>query len=244
MKHKMAVGIAVLSSVFFACVLIRAPLSLASPFLPAGIKLAGCEGSLWQGRASALGVGGQIVQEDIRWHFLPSHLWQGHLAWEIQGKFNKENSQLTLKLGPTRIIADELRVVVPANPLFSQHDKLKGLKLGGLLHLQSTHLGSDQPGTLNGQLVNLFSALVPDQGALGSYRLALTLQPGLNGTWNIAPQQGVLGINGNGSLNLMQGHASGSLAFTPQGQALANLQPILAMLPKQGDAYTLQFAAR
>lgn len=243
MKPKMAVGIAVLSSIFLACVLIRAPLSLASPFLPAGIRLAGSEGSLWQGRASALGVGGQIIQEDIRWHFLPSHIWQGKLAWEIQGRFNTEKSQLILKLGPTRISADQLRVVLPANPLFNLHDKLKGLKLGGLLHLQSAHLSSDQSGTLDGQLVNLFSALVPDQGVLGSYRLSLTLQPGLNGKWRIAPQQGALALSGSGALNLMQGHASGSLVFKPQGQALASLKPILSTLPKQGDTYTLPFAA-
>ena len=244
MTHHKKLVYALLGCTAILFFLLQMPLSMGMGFLPQIIRLAGCEGTLWHGRAAALGINGQIVQQHLRWNFSPRQLLQGQLAWEVEGSFLQENSHLTLLLSPARLEVQKINLTLPAAPLMGLHAQLKGLKLGGLLHLQSTHLSSDQPGALNGQLDNLFSALVPDQGALGSYRLALTLQPGLNGTWNIAPQQGALGISGNGSLNLMQGQASGSLAFTPQGQASASLKPILALLPKQGDAYTLQFAAR
>lgn len=242
-RHK-KLAYALLGSTAMLFLLLQTPVSMGVGFLPPTVRLDGSEGTLWHGRAAALGINGQIVQQNLHWDFSPKQLWRGQLVWEVGGNFQQESSHLTLQLGPTRLDVQKIQLTLPASPLLGMHAQLKGLKLGGLLHLQSAQLSTDQSGTLNGQLDNLFSALIPDQGTLGSYRLALTLQPGLSGQWQLSPQQGALTMNGNGAFKLLQGNASGSLAFKPQGHALARLQPILAMLPKQGDTYTLRFATR
>lgn len=234
-----------LASVFAIFVVARLPVSLLGGwFLPDAIRLDGCEGTLWQGRAAAVGVNGQIVQQDLRWQFFPRHLLKGQLAWTVQGTFQQQNSQLSLQLGPTQIALQDIKLALPAGPLLAAHDRLKTLKLGGLLHVNSARLTSHQASTLEGRLENLFSPLAPNQGSLGSYRLALTLKPGLTGQWQVQPQQGALAIRGSGTLDLAQGMAGGSLAFTPQDDSLASLKPVLATLPSQNGAYTLNFSSR
>jgi len=241
-RHK-KLSYALLGIVFVLFALIQAPMSLVLGLLPSNLRIDGCEGTLWHGRAAAFGVDGQIVQQALRWNFSPRHLWQGQLAWSIQGSFQQHPSQLNLLLGPTQIAVQNIKLALPAGPLLGLHDRLKPLKLGGLLTLNSPHLALNQTATLNGRLENLFSPLAPTQGPLGSYRLALSLQPDQSGQWQVSPEQGLLSIRGTGTLNLAHGSASGALAFQPQGTALDSLKPVLASLPRQNNAYTLQFSA-
>lgn len=233
-----------LGGVFILLVLARAPVSLSLGLLPKEIRLAGCEGTLWQGRASALGINGQVLQENLRWNLLPAKLLEGRLAWDVHGAFNQEKSRLTLLLGPTQIAMQDIQLTLPAGPLLGLHARLRTLQPGGLLHLKSTQFALNQPSTLEGRLENLFSPLAPTSGPLGSYRLMLSTVPNQPVQWKISPQDGMLAIFGNGLIDTRQGTASGTLTFKPQEKAAASLKTLLAALPENGGSHTLNFASR
>lgn len=226
---------------FAGFALIRLPAALLAKGLPADIRLEACEGTLWQGRAAALGIRGQVVQQALRWQFSPRQLWQGQLRWDVHGSFGQIPSQLTLVAGPTRVSLQAVALTLPAAPLLGLHPKIQPLKLGGILQLNSPRLALDSPSSLDGQLRDLFSPLAPTSGTLGSYRFTLSHQPGQAGTWQVSPQQGSLAIRGNGQLDLTRASVRGTLSLVPQGKALDSLKPLLATLPSQNGAYTLSF---
>lgn len=244
MMRKKYLLVAALTGVFVLFAVIRTPASLALGLLPKEVRLDGCEGTLWQGRASALGIGGQVVQENVRWQFLPGQLRHGRLAWQIGGQFNHEEGKLTVALNTARITLHDAKLVLPAEPLFGLHDKLKMLRLGGYLRLETASFALDQPSSLQARLENLFSPLSPTTGPLGSYRIDLTMQPGQPAHWQVSPQEGILAISGNGSMNHQQGTLTGQLVFKPENKMAASLKPVLASLPNNADVYTLSFANR
>src|SRR5471032_3082646 len=104
MIRKHAVVIALVLGALLIFVVLRLPMSLVAGFLPATVRLEGCEGSIWGGRASALGLGGMVVQQDIAWQLHAESLLHGRLDWEINGKYAAESSRLTLAVSPTAIM--------------------------------------------------------------------------------------------------------------------------------------------
>lgn len=244
MMRKKTLLVATMTGMFALFAVIRAPASLAVDFLPKEVRLDGCEGTLWQGRASALGVGGQVVQANVTWKFLPGRLWQGKLDWQIGGQFDQEESKLGIALSPAGIALHDAKLVLPAGPLLGLHDKLKILHLGGRLRLETASFALGQASSLQARLENLFSPLTPTSGPLGSYRLELTSQPAQPAHWQISPQEGILAISGSGTLNYSQGSLVGQLVFKPENKMLDNLKPVLASLPNTAGSYTLDFASR
>lgn len=232
-------------TVFLGFALVRFPVALAAGFLPASLQLTGGEGSLWQGRASVLGLGGMVVQHDIAWQLQPQSLLRGQLVWEIKGKFATESSRLTLALSPGAVEVRDMQVALPLEPLLAQEAKLKPLRLGGMLKLNSAAFTPQRPSNLSARVENLFSALVPAIGALGSAQIQLAAQNQQAATWTARPMDGALAIIGEGTLDLKRGKVAGKLAFKPDNNLAGSLRPILSFLQSGANGeYTLQFPAR
>lgn len=228
--------------VFLVFALLRFPVSLAAGFLPATFKLTGAQGTLWHGRASALGLGGMVVQQDVVWQWQPQRLLHGQLAWEIRGQFAADSSRLTLALSPGAVEAREMHLALPLEPLLAQEAKLKPLRLGGILKLQSAVFTLQRPSELSARVENLFSALVPGIGALGNTQIQLSTPNSQAATWTVRPVDGPLAINGEGTLDLKRGTATGKLAFKPDSHLAGSLRPILSFLQSGANGeYTLQF---
>ncbi len=232
-------------AVLLVFALIRFPVALAAGWLlPEKIRLHGGEGTLWQGRASALGVGGMVVQQDIAWQLHPQSLLRGQLAWEIKGKFAAEHSRLNIALSPGAIELRDVHVALPLEPFLNQDAKLKPLRLGGLLKLGSTRFTPQRASEIVVRLENLFSALVPAIGALGTTEIKLATQTDQTAKWTAQPVEGALAIRGEGTFNPKRGTATGTLAFKPDEKLAGSLRPILSLLQQGANSeYTLALPA-
>ncbi len=228
-------------AVFSIFAILQLPMALvANSLLPEKIRLNGCEGTLWQGRASALGLGGMVLQQDIAWQLRLDGLLSGQLRWEIRGKFATEPSRLALVLSPTTITLRDVNVVLPLEPLLNQDSKLKPLRLGGMLKLSSAVFTPQQPSDVSIRMENLFSALVPATGSLGSTEIKLLTQTKQPATWAAQPREGALAISGNGTFDLKRNTASGKLVLKPDEKLAGSLRPILALLQQGTEGnYTL-----
>lgn len=235
-----------LALLFIGCALLRFPAAVAVAFLPKAIALDGSEGSLWEGRASALGWMGSIVQQDIRWSFRPDGLWHGQLRWDVRGQLGEEKSQLQLRAGLSDFGLYDAHLTLPAESFLAAEARLKPLRLGGLLRINAPRLalksGAEiQAAEISVQLESLFSSLLPALGKLGSATLKLTLENQL-WHWRVLPLQGQLLISGTGALSLHKQALQGELILQPEKALAARLQPLLPMLQKEGeDKYRLTF---
>lgn len=241
MIRKHAFVISILLSALILFIVIRMPMTLVAGLLPAKIRLVSCEGSLWQGRAAAVGLGGQVTQENVTWQFLPGALLAGKLGWAVNGKFNKQSSKLTLLLMPNDVEVRDVNLVLPAESLFNLHNQLKALRLGGLLHIQTSRFSLQSASTLNTRLEKLFSPLAPATGPLGNYHLELITHAGKAGEWQLQTQEGILAVSGQGTLDANKGTITGRLALKPQESTAANLRPMLALLQQGTEGnYTIE----
>jgi len=223
--------------VFCVFALIRLPASLLLSQLPPQIRMDGCEGTVWAGRATALGLGGQVLQQNIEWRFVPSALFSGRIGWAVQGRYRDDPSQLTVLLSPRQIEVRKLDLVIPLEPLLAQDPKLKTLRFGGILRINTASFVTGKPYTINARIENFFSALTSNAGPLGSYRMTLNMLPDQTGEWQLTHAEGVLSIRGQGRI-APQG-PQGRIMLKPDENAAGYLQTMLAMLPRDEDAYVL-----
>ena len=160
MNRKKGLIYAGLAATFTVFALARFPVALAADWLiPQKINLAGSEGSLWQGRASALGLDGMAVQQDIAWKFRPGDLARGQLAWDVSGKFAGDSSKLVLSVSPVSVELRDVQLALPLEPLLNLDAKLKSLRLGGMVKLRSASFSPLRPSQASVLLENVFSAL-------------------------------------------------------------------------------------
>lgn len=231
--------VVIMALVIFALFgLIRAPFSLVTLWLPKTVQLKNVEGSLWDGRASAIGVGGMIVQERVEWHFRPKTLLSGALTWAVSGRFGDKTSRLNISLGAGGAALSEVNVFLPLEPLAALHPKLKTAQLGALLHATASRLNSNAPIKAVLDVDRAFSALVPQAGPLGSYRLELDAGADGKGRWTLTSAPGLLGATGQGQFDLRRSQVDGQLVLTPSAP-IAGLSPALSQLPRSGNGYLI-----
>ena len=229
----------IMALVSFARVgLIRAPFSLVTLWLPKTVQLKNVEGSLWDGRASAIGVGGMIVQERVEWHFRPQTLLSGALSWAVSGRFGDQSSRLNIALGAGGAELSEVNVFLPLEPLAALHPKLKTAQLGALLHATASRLNSNAPIKAALDVDRAFSALVPQAGPLGSYRLEIDAGADGKGRWTLTSAPGLLGASGQGQFDFRRSQVDGQLVLTPSAP-IAGLSPALSQLPRSGNGYLI-----
>jgi general secretion pathway protein N len=229
--------------VFCLFALIRLPASLLLTKLPAQWRVDGCEGTLWSGRATALGLGGQALQQNIEWRFMPSALFSGRAGWDVRGQYRNDRSQLTVLLSPKQLEVRNLELALPLEPLLAQDPKLKVLRFGGVLRITAPQFISSKPYSINARLENFFSALTANAGPLGSYRMTLNMLPDQSGDWQLSHTDGVLNASGQGKIDGQAG-LSGQIKLKPDENAAAYLQTMLAMLPRNEDTYVLNLPMR
>lgn len=219
---------------------IRAPLSLATLVLPRGVQLKNVEGSLWNGRASAVGVGGMIVQQGVEWHFRPRALLSGSLQWAISGRFGDQASRLAIALRPAGVELSELNVFLPLEPLAALHPKLKLAQLGALLHASAGRLSPNAAIKAAVEVDGLFSALVSPSGQLGSYRVDVEAAADGKGRWTLSSLPGLLSASGQGQFDIGRAQVDGQLVLTPNAP-IPGLSPVLTQLPRSGEGYLITF---
>ncbi|MDR2452213.1 MAG: type II secretion system protein N [Candidatus Accumulibacter sp.] len=225
--------------VFVLTLVIRLPASFVVLFLPPEIQMREVEGSFWNGRASAIGLGGLLVQEQVSWNFRPRALSGLKLAWAVGGRMGGETSRLELALGPRGVEWNGVSLVLPLEPLAALHPQLKSAQLGALLRVSAKSLSLASPFELTIAAEHVFSALVP-QGEFGSYRLDGKGMGGGKGDWQITTLSGVLRVVGKGTFDAGRSSASGQVTLTPRSP-IPGLSPMLASLPKAANGFVLSF---
>ena len=229
----------IVATLFLLACLIRVPASLITLALPQDLQLRNVEGTFWNGSASALGVGGMLVQEHIEWNFQPSSLLGAKFEWAVRGRLADKSSRLNLSLRPGGGEIHDLSVFLPLEPFAALHPRLKGAQLGAELHATATRLAPDQRASIQLAIARLFSPLVP-QDELGSYKVEIDAESDGRGSWRIVPVAGKLQIAGSGDFDAARNIARGQVTLTPQAP-MPGLTPLLSMLPKAGEGYQLAF---
>ncbi|WP_153111860.1 type II secretion system protein N [Propionivibrio limicola] len=232
-------SLVVISLLLVVFAVVRAPASLITLLLPPSIQLRNVDGSFWNGQASAVGVGGTIVQEQVEWRFRPQAMLGGKLAWVVNGRFADQASHLDLVLHPRGVELKGVSLVVPLEPFAALHAKLKLAQLGAVLRITTKALGMDAPIAATVAIDHLFTPVAP-QGELGSYRLDLNGEVDGKGSWQVTTVAGNLQAAGQGAFDAARGKISGQLTLTPQ-TPMPGLTPVLSSLPKVGDGFQLAF---
>lgn len=225
--------------VFIVMLLLRAPASLISLALPNTISLQNVEGSLWHGKASALGLNGALVQEQLRWDFLPQSLLHGSAKWQLGGQWASQNSRATGEIGLGGIKLSDLELIAPLEPIATLSEKLKPAQFGALLHLATKAIGPHQKTEATLNIEHLFTPLAP-KGELGNYRADVLLEPNGQGNWQISTSSGDLQITGSGTFDLPRKANKGQIVFSSPNP-IPGLAPLLSKLPKSGDQYVMSF---
>lgn len=241
-KRKYLIIPALLLLVLLVAIL-RMPVAVAALFLPPMVSLQGANGTLWHGEASALGLNGMVVQQRLSWQFQPAALLRASLAWQIGGEYRDEKSRMQLKIGPASVVASQVSLALPLEPLASLAEKMKGLKLGGLIKLDTDSVSLRSGSKLNGKLENLSSGLTPSANPFGNYHFNLDLPANHAGTWEISTTGGVLKASGQGSANLATNKVDGAIHLQVDEGELLSLKPVLAMLPKDDKGYVIDLAS-
>lgn len=218
----------------------RAPISLLALFLTKPVQLSHAEGSLWNGRASALGLGDLVVQEQLEWQLRPQALWSGHLEWAIRSRFADKPGALTLTLGLNGAEISNLDLHLPLEPLTALHPRLKTIRIGALLHASARRVARDVPISARIDVDGLFSPMVPLAGQLGDYRVDIELDARGKGSWRAYTVAGVLTLLGDGPVDTKAGQINGKFILTPS-TTLPGLSPALSQLPRSGEGYLIAF---
>jgi len=221
---------------------LRLPVAIAALLLPQSVSLQGASGTLWNGEASALGLNGMVVQQRLNWQFQPAALLGANLVWQVNGEYRDDKSRLQLKAGLSGFEARQISLALPLEPLAGLAEKMKGLKLGGLIQLETDSVSLKSGTKLTGKLENLSSGLTPSANPLGNYRFNLDVPANSAGTWQISTVGGVLKASGQGSADLRANKVDGAIHLQVDEGELLSLKPVLALLPKDDKGYVIDLA--
>jgi len=208
--------------------------------LPAGITLAGVEGSIWNGSASALGVEGVVTQEKLHWHFEPLGLLHGFLGWQLTSEHDGQPGNARVIIGLRQRALEQVKMSLPLEPLTRFNPTLAGIRLGGTVQFESTRLALHEPLKLNIQLNHVSSSMATEAALLGSYQVSIDADAAGAGKLQVSSLGGSLQVNGGGSFALAHKAVDLSLHLKPT-EDLPGLAPVLATLPRDQDQYLLNF---
>lgn len=229
-----------LGFVFLVSFLIHLPAMLVVRVLPTQITLAGVNGSVWHGSASALGIDGIVAQEKLSWHFQPSALLRGNLAWQLDGEHGGQPGTLLALIGLRQRALENIKLSLPLEPLTRFNPTIAGVRLSGVLHVESARLSQGEAIKLNARLERVSSAMAAEATLLGSYQLTAEADAAGAGTLQVSPLGGPLQITGGGSFARTNQAVDMNLRLKPEGD-LPGLASILATLPREADQYVLSF---
>lgn len=223
--------------VFLLC---NVPATLVARALPAQLALAGVEGSIWHGKATALGLNGLVVQEKLVWKFEPLTLFKGRIAWQLDSEHAGQPGHLRAVLGLQGAALENLRMTLPVEPLTLFDPMVTALRLRGDILLESARLANHEPIQVTGSLQRVGSAMAGELTALGSYRYVASTDAQGNASMEMSTLNGPLLIQGTGAFDPKARKGKASLRLKPEAD-LPGLSPVLATLPRDGDTYLLEF---
>jgi hypothetical protein len=226
------------AGVFVLALIVRLPASFITLALPPEIELRDVEGSFWNGRLSAVGVGGVLAQEQVFWNFQPRALLDAKLLWRIGGRLAERTSRADLTIDLRGAAFNDVDLALPLEPLAALHSDLKLAQLGTVLRITAKSLSMGSPFDVTIVAEHVFSPLL--QSEFGSYRLDGKGTGEGKGDWRITTQSGVLRVAGKGSFDASQSSASGQVTLTPQSP-IPGLSPMLESLPKAGNGFVVSF---
>ncbi|MDQ7988206.1 MAG: type II secretion system protein N [Candidatus Dactylopiibacterium sp.] len=214
------------------------PATLAVRLLPATVSLAGVEGSLWNGRATALGINGLVAQQKLAWRFDAGALLRGRIAWNLRSEHAGQPGQLRATAGVGGLALENVRLALPVEPLAQFNPMLTGVRLRGDLQLESPRVARNAPIHVTGSLQRAGSAMAGELTPIGSYRFNADITAQGAGKVDLSTLNGPLQIQGSGSFEGRTGRAR--LLLRPETD-LPGLSPLLATLPREGDDYVLTY---
>ena len=227
------------AGIFLIALIVRLPAGFATLALPPEIQLRDVDGSFWNGRASAVGLNGVLVQEQVSWNFLPRALLEAKLAWAVGGRMADQASRFELALRPRGAELNGVSLALPLEPLAALHPQLKPAQFGATLRVTAKRLGAQAPVEASVAVEHLFTPLAA-HGELGSYRLDLRGAADGKGDWQLATVAGVLKAAGQGTFDAGRSRVAGRAVLAPQSP-IPGLSPLLAALPKEGDGFVVTF---
>lgn len=230
--------LAVFAALLF--LLARFPATVAARFLPSNIALAGVQGSIWSGGATALGINGLVTQEKLIWAFEPLSIFKGQIAWQLRSEHAGQPGQLRAVLGLRGPALENVHLVLPLEPLTQFNPMVTAIRLRGELLLDSPRLANKEPVKLTGDLQRVGSAMAGELTSVGSYRFSAAADAQGAGTLEVSTINGPLQIQGQGSFDAQKQQGKASLRLKPETD-LPGLSPVLATLPRDGDSYLLNY---
>jgi len=239
MTHPIRWGLALLL-VLLVCFIARLPAALVARALPAKLSLASVQGSIWHGSASALGIDGMVAQEKLVWDLQPTQLLRGTLVWQLRSEHAGQPGSATLRLGLRQRELADVRLSLPLEPLTRFNPTIAGVRLGGVVHLESPRLARNAPLNASLRLERVSSAMAAEPTLLGSYQLGIEADAAGAGKLQASSLGGPLAIDGGGEFRLASQAIDLKLRLKPEGD-LPGLASLLATLPREGDAFMVSF---
>jgi general secretion pathway protein N len=226
--------------------IIRMPVAMLQAVLPSSVSLVQTSGTLWDGRASALGLEGIAIQQNLRWQFEPKAILGGQLAWQVNGQAagSEANSQARLVLGVRGAALENVDVTLPLEGILRAIPKIASWGLGGTAQLRSARLSKQAGDSAELTIDPLFSQLVPALSPLTTLRANLTMNDG-GANWTISPAgASAITVNGQGALQWLAGGRVGSqgeINLQPDDKVKQQLAPLLLQIPATANGYQIKF---
>lgn len=222
--------------------LLRMPINTAQWLLPKNVALVQASGTLWDGRASAIGLEGIVLQQNVAWQFEPKALLGGTLAWQVRGEAMNTPSQARAVIGLRGVALENVDVSLPLEGVFRAIPKIAAWGLGGRAQLRSAHLSKNAGDSAELTLDPIFSQLVPALTPITALRANLNVVEG-GAKWTIQPAgMSAIAVNGSGDLSWAgQGTAHGVIKLQPDEKVRQQLAPLLLQVPSTSEGYQLQF---
>lgn len=226
--------------------IVRMPVAMLQTVLPSSVSLVQTSGTLWDGRASALGLEGIAIQQNLRWQFEPKALLAGQLTWQLNGQAagSEANSQARLVLGIRGAALENVDVTLPLEGVLRTIPKIASWGLGGTAQLRSARLSKQAGDSAELTIDPLFSQLVPALSPLTTLRANLTMNDG-GANWTISPAgASAITVNGQGALQWLAGGRVGSqgeINLQPDDKVKQQLAPLLLQIPATANGYQIKF---
>ena len=235
-RHRLFVALPVF---IVACVL-DAPVSLFTLVLPPQLQIKNVQGTIWNGRASAIGLGTIVVQERVEWRLNPRAMLTGRMEWLVTGRYGEQSSTLSASLGVDGMVLKNVSIYLPLEPVAALHSRINVLGFGATLHASAQRLSIRRPSRATLDVDGLFSTLLPQSGRLGSYRLEFDVDEGGTGKWDFRSLSGVLAGTGQGTFDTQRLKFNGQLTLNPRSP-LPGLSAALSRQPGSDAGYLMSF---
>lgn len=226
--------------------LVRMPVASLQAVLPSSVSLVQTSGTLWDGGASALGLEGVAIQQNLRWQFEPKALLAGQLAWQLNGQAagGDAASQARLVLGVRGAALENVDVTLPLEGVLRTIPKIASWGLGGTAQLRSARLSKQAGDSAELTLDPLFSQLVPSLSPLTTLRANLVMNEG-GANWTISPLgTSAIAVQGQGALQWLAGgrvSSQGEITLQPDEKVKQQLAPLLLQIPATANGYQIRF---